>query len=688
MRRKKQSQTATLQWYEFEKLLDNARKEAEDAAAKKGVTFQDALAEAQKRLESDGFSPESRKAMTQAGIPDDEIEAFRKRLLAFTPKEIEDAQAKRKLRLAADESMRKALADKNSKAAWPQPPDILALESMEYGGRDLYRQVMQTHIELSFQGPKGVGVLQHPVTEVGKPAAPVEAGREPPTWWAVPAGEAPRLTADTLIRSPVSDPLAPGKYDVYLAQSAAQIVEDATHPIPSTVCVARGVLVEEGKPSAVVLRTGLGLQLAKGAAKPLSWFVLPSDAGFTTPVAQRDGGSTDLLWLVPGKYDVYYIQSAEHRNRPLLLARAIAVKEGELAPVLVEQTEVGIQLASWAALPDKDYGWWGLVQSGDAPAYTLIRSPKAEKLSVPPGTYDFYWVQDYDHRDKPLLLAEKVELKANTPVALPADSGIQLQTASWVPVRDKDYGWWGVTAAGEQPSQRIQWSKSADALLLPPGKYDVYWVQDYDHKDHALLLHDGVQVKAGTPTIVTADSGIQLQTASWVPARDKDNGWWGVTAAGEPPSQHNPLVEHRPTPCSCLPANTTCTGCRTMTTKTMRCFCTTECKIKSGARTTVAADCGIRLKVPPGAPKLDADYGWWGVVPTGDSSKQPIQWVKGKWDQPLLVRPGAYDVIWKQNYERAPEIIRKGVVVEAPKDQEKSAPIEVEVQFPAAGGPK
>ncbi len=107
-----QSQTATLQWYEFEKLLENARKEAEDAAAKKGVTFQDALAEAQKRLESDGFSPESRKAMTQAGIPDDEIEAFRKRLLAFTPKEIEEAQAKRKLRLAADESMRKALAKK------------------------------------------------------------------------------------------------------------------------------------------------------------------------------------------------------------------------------------------------------------------------------------------------------------------------------------------------------------------------------------------------------------------------------------------------------------------------------------------------------------------------------------------------------------------------------------------------
>ncbi len=469
---------------------------------------------------------------------------------------------------------------------------------MEYGGRDLYRQVMQTHIELSFQGPKGVGVLQHPVTEVGKPAAPVEAGREPPTWWAVPAGEAPRLTADTLIRSPVSDPLAPGKYDVYLAQSAAQIVEDATHPIPSTVCVARGVLVEEGKPSAVVLRTGLGLQLAKGAAKPLSWFVLPSDAGFTTPVAQRDGGSTDPLWLVPGKYDIYFIQSAEHRNRPLLLARAVEVKEGEVAPVLVGQTEVGIQLASWAALPDKDYGWWGLVQSGDAPAYTLIRSPKAEKLSVPPGTYDFYWVQDYDHRDEPLLLAERVELKANTPVALPADSGVQLQTASWVPARDKDNGWWGVTAAGEQPSQRIHWSKSADALLLPPGKYDVYWVQDYDHKDHALLLHDGVQVKSGARTIVTADSGVQLQTASWVPARDKDNGWWGVTAAGEQPSQR---IHWSKSADALLlpPGKYDVYWVQDYDHKDHALLLHDGVQVKSGARTTVAADCGIRLKVPP-----------------------------------------------------------------------------------------
>ena len=34
------------------------------------------------------------------------------------------------------------------------------------------------------------------------------------------------------------------------------------------------------------------------------------------------------------------------------------------------------------------------------------------------------------------------------------------------------------------------------------------------------------------------------------------------------------------------------------------------------------------------------------------------------------------------------EVICKGIVVEAHKDQEKPAPIEVEVQFPAAGGPK
>ena len=191
-------------------------------------------------------------------------------------------------------------------------------------------------------------------------------------------------------------------------------------------------------------------------------------------------------------------------------------------------------------------------------------------------------------------------MKANTPVALPADSGVQLQTASWVPARDKDNGWWGVTAAGEQPSQRIQWSKSADALLLPPGKYDVYWVQDYDHKDHALLLHDGVQVKSGTPTIVTADSGIQLQTASWVPARDKDNGWWGVTAAGEQPSQR---IHWSKSADALLlpPGKYDVYWVQDYDHKDHALLLHDGVQVKSGARTTVAADCGIRLKVPPGA---------------------------------------------------------------------------------------
>ena len=71
----------------------------------------------------------------------------------------------------------------------------------------------------------------------------------------------------------------------------------------------------------------------------------------------------------------------------------------------------------------------------------------------------------------------------------------------------------------------IHWSNSTDALLLPPGKYDVYWLQDYDHRDHVLLLHDGVQVKSGTLTTVAADCGIRLK----VPRR---RSWTRSTAGG------------------------------------------------------------------------------------------------------------------------------------------------------------
>jgi hypothetical protein len=44
------------------------------------------------------------------------------------------------------------------------------------------------------------------------------------------------------------------------------------------------------------------------------------------------------------------------------------------------------------------------------------------------------------------------------------------------------------------PEQRANWSKTHDALLLPPGIYDVYWMQDHEHPP--ILVAECVKVNA------------------------------------------------------------------------------------------------------------------------------------------------------------------------------------------------
>src|SRR6185295_16052837 len=92
-------------------------------------------------------------------------------------------------------------------------------------------------------------------------------------------------------------------------------------------------------------------------------------------------------------------------------------------------------------------------------------------LELPPGSYDVYWVQDYDKRDRPMLLAAGVAVEDGNRTVVKADSGIALSVAPWVPARHKEYGWWGAVQSGEPPDERVNWTNAADAILLPPGSY-------------------------------------------------------------------------------------------------------------------------------------------------------------------------------------------------------------------------
>ena len=38
------------------------------------------------------------------------------------------------------------------------------------------------------------------------------------------------------------------------------------------------------------------------------------------------------------------------------------------------------------------------------------------------------------------------------------------------------------------------------------------------------------------------------------------------------------------------------------------------------------------------------------MKPGDNTEKKRVNWWKGRFDQPLLVAPGAYDVVWKKDY--------------------------------------
>jgi hypothetical protein len=70
------------------------------------------------------------------------------------------------------------------------------------------------------------------------------------------------------------------------------------------------------------------------------------------------------------------------------------------------------------------------------------------------------------------------------------------------------------------------------------------------------------------------------------------------------------------------------------------------------------------------------------VVPVGGKPEGPIHLSKGKFDRPLLVPTGAYDIVWKQNHQHKPETIGTGVVVK------ENDLIEVEAQPPKVALPR
>jgi len=156
---------------------------------------------------------------------------------------------------------------------------------------------------------------------------------------------------------------------------------------------------------------------------------------------------------------------------------------------------IRLRIADWVSPLDPSNGWWGAIRHGDSAAQRVNWSVSGTALPLAPATYDVYWCQDYRH--EPMLIADAVDVRPGGPVQVSADSGLRVKIPERI-AKPYSTGQWGVVPSGSELKQPINWwAGGIDApLLVPPGRYDVLWQQDYAHPMERII--EGIEVPAGT----------------------------------------------------------------------------------------------------------------------------------------------------------------------------------------------
>ncbi len=310
-----------------------------------------------------------------------------------------------------------------------------------------------------------------------------------------------------------------------------------------------------------------------------------------------------------------------------------------------------------------------MVAAGGDPANPLQWTRDAPTLLLQPGTYDVYWVQDFDTRDHPMLLAGGVTVGPSGLVTVHADSGVRLTVADWVPARDADYGWWGAVPAGGSPDEPVNWTRAADALLLPPGAYDVYWVQDFDARDRPMLLARLVNVPSPEMGVIGVEltlAGDRLVIVNVFPGSPAERGGLlagdvvlavdGQSVRGLTLGEAIGNMRGRPG---------TSVGLTIQRDAAAQPIAFSLIRIGFNPVQVVRADAGIQVVVAPDVPALDPNNGWWGATPDGGGPGARINWAEGTTAAPLLLPPGRYDVYWRPSGSVAPQQKAAGVEVAA-----------------------
>ena len=292
-----------------------------------------------------------------------------------------------------------------------------------------------------------------------------------------------------------------------------------------------------------------------------------------------------------------------------------------------------------------------------------------------PGKYDVY-LDESEGGAGPLpaavRVARGVEVEQGKPAKVPLRSGIRLKLADKLPTPSR---WFVVPADAACATVVAQRSGGAvEPIWLPPGNYDVYCLQASDQRDRPVCVARNVKVEGDAiGDVAVRGCVVKLQAASWVPPRDPGSGWWGLVQAGD---QRRNAVEWSRSETELVMPSGIYDLVWVQDGEHQRPMTLARgIKLSPDRPLTISVEAGMRLKPAKNLPPLDPKEGWWGAVPAFGKSDEPCNWSIGRSDQPLLLAPGVYDVVWKQDDKHPARRLASGVTVAASKD----GPTEVEI---------
>lgn len=424
----------------------------------------------QQAMASKKVPKEMSEAWTLLGLPglaDEKVLG----LAHLTPADIETRLSERRGGLAVVHDVRTLL--QKDKLAWPESHDVGLLDRLERFSRRLFPQINANLVYYvsAFDG----------------------------SWYAVPSGG----TVDLRHRGEMHHAahtkrfLAPGKYDIWVPLEGP-----GTPGLPPAVRVYTGIEVAAGKPLKALERpkslpakkapTAFGefqLRVADGIAPPFSWYLFPQDASYTDQ-AVKGSAKFEPLKVPVGKYDLYWYATEEHA--PLVLARGLEIGDRQS---VAWDLDYGILLERGKGIPGHLlYGWWGVTLPGEAPLRRLNWTYSGDRLLVPPGEYDVYWMYGYGHLA--VRVASSVTVKAKSWTTVRAESGLSVKLSPDFPKIDPAKGMLAAAVSGTSDLVDFRFGDELKVpLVLPAGTFDL--IVQFNDKTPSQRLRTGIVVPPG-----------------------------------------------------------------------------------------------------------------------------------------------------------------------------------------------